>query len=140
LYDCDALGNCGPSLAEIDTTGNPANPCVVLSTDLSSTGYTVDNLNRTLYLRIAFNARDATNVLTGIVIGYQLQVSPAPASPTFNDVPTSDPAFQFIEAFAAAGITAGCSVSPPLYCPDSTVTRRQMAVFLAKALGLNWSQ
>jgi len=65
-----------------------------------------------------------------------LPVSPAPATATFNDVPTTDPGFRWIEAFAAAGITSGCSVSPPLYCPDNTVTRRQMAVFVAKALGL----
>jgi hypothetical protein len=31
------------------------------------------------------------------------------------------------------GITAGCSVSPPLYCPDVPVTRAQMAVFVWKA-------
>jgi hypothetical protein len=65
-----------------------------------------------------------------------LQVSPAPPVPTFNDVPTTHQFFQFIEALHASGITGGCSVSPPLYCPDNPVTRGQMAVFLAKALGL----
>jgi hypothetical protein len=28
--------------------------------------------------------------------------------------------------------------TPPLYCPDNPVTRGQMAVFLATALGLHW--
>jgi S-layer homology domain len=65
-----------------------------------------------------------------------LQVSPAPGVATFNDVPTNHPFFQYIEALSASGITAGCQASPPLYCPDATVTRGQMAVFLAKALGL----
>jgi hypothetical protein len=65
-----------------------------------------------------------------------LLVSPAPAVATFNDVPTTHPFFQFIEALAASGITAGCQTAPPLYCPDSPLTRGQMAVFLAKALGL----
>jgi S-layer homology domain len=65
-----------------------------------------------------------------------LAVSPAPPVATFNDVPTSHPFFQFIEALHAAGITGGCQASPPLYCPDNSVTRGQMAVFLAKALGL----
>ena len=64
------------------------------------------------------------------------QVSPAPATPTFNDVPPSDPAFQFIEALAASGITAGCGGGN--YCPDNPLTRRQMAVFLSKSLGLYW--
>ena len=63
-------------------------------------------------------------------------VSPAPAQATFNDVPTNHPFFQFIEALKASGITGGCQASPPLYCPDAPLTRGQMAVFLAKALGL----
>jgi hypothetical protein len=63
-------------------------------------------------------------------------VSPAPGTATFNDVPTTDPAFKFIEALFNAGITSGCQTSPPLYCPDKQVTRREMAVFLAVALGL----
>ena len=66
------------------------------------------------------------------------QVSPAPAIATFNDVPTSHAFFQFVEALAKSGITGGCNQSPPLYCPDAPITRGQMAVFLAKALGLQW--
>ena len=61
-------------------------------------------------------------------------VSPSPVQATFNDVPTNHPFFQFIEALAASGITAGCGSGN--YCPDNPVTRGQMAVFLAKALGL----
>jgi hypothetical protein len=74
----------------------------------------------------------------GVRVIWHRQVSPAPATATFNDVPTSDPGFQYIEALVAAGITSGCNTSPPQYCPDATLTRRQMAVFLSKALGLHW--
>jgi hypothetical protein len=74
----------------------------------------------------------------GVRLIWHRQVSPAPGVATFNDVPTSDPAFQYVEALAASGITSGCNVAPPMYCPDATLTRRQMAVFLAKALGLHW--
>jgi hypothetical protein len=70
------------------------------------------------------------------VIEYQLQVSPAPATPTFNDVPPSDFGFQYVEALAASGITGGCGGGE--YCPDAPVTRRQMAIFIAKALGLHF--
>ena len=31
------------------------------------------------------------------------------------------------------------AVPAPVYCPDSFVTRRQMAIFIAKALGLQWN-
>lgn len=65
-----------------------------------------------------------------------LPVSPAPPTASFNDVPTSHPFFQYIEALYASGITAGCQAGPPLYCPAAALTRGQMAVFLAKALGL----
>jgi len=65
-----------------------------------------------------------------------LPVSPAPGTATFNDVPTTHPLFKFIEAFSASGITGGCQASPPLYCPNDPVTRGQIAVFLATALGL----
>jgi hypothetical protein len=53
---------------------------------------------------------------------------------TFNDVDETtggNPAFcKFIEKFATLGITAGCGNDN--YCPDSPVTRAQMAVFLTK--------
>jgi hypothetical protein len=69
---------------------------------------------------------------------YRLQVSPAPATATFpNDVPTTHPFFRFVQALAAAGITGGCSAGS--YCPNSPVTRGEMAVFLATALGLHFA-
>jgi hypothetical protein len=71
-------------------------------------------------------------------VSWTRQVSPGPATATFNDVPTSHPFFQFVEALAKSGITGGCNAAPPLYCPDAPLTRGQMAVFLAKALGLQW--
>ena len=38
-----------------------------------------------------------------------------------------------IDALAASGITAGCASRPVRFCPDSQVTRAQMATFLARA-------
>jgi hypothetical protein len=68
---------------------------------------------------------------------YKLQVAPSPTSATFpNDVPLSHPFFRFVEALAAAGVTGGCGTGS--YCPDSPLTRGQMAVFLATALGMNY--
>lgn len=67
---------------------------------------------------------------------FRREISPAPATATFLDVPTGHPFFQFIEALVDPGITAGCGAGN--YCPDAPLTRGQMAVFLAKALGLHW--
>ena len=74
----------------------------------------------------------------GATVVWKRTVSPPPATASFNDVPTTHPLFQYIEALKASGITGGCQASPPLYCPDAPLTRGQMAVFLSKALGLHW--
>ena len=69
-------------------------------------------------------------------VWWRRTVSDPPATPTFGDVPTSHPFYQFIEALAASGITGGCGSGN--FCPDNPLTRGQMAAFLAKALGLHW--
>jgi hypothetical protein len=50
---------------------------------------------------------------------------------TFADVPPTHPFYSFIEKVAALQITGGCGGGN--YCPDSVVTRGQMAVFLLRA-------
>jgi len=57
-------------------------------------------------------------------------VPPAPAG-VFTDVPSSYWAAAFIEQFYRDGFTSGCG--PRLFCPDSLLTRAEMAVFLEKA-------
>jgi hypothetical protein len=79
---------------------------------------------------------DGTLKFNSIAVYYRRLVSPAPATATFNDVPTNHPFFQYVEALAASGITAGCGNGN--FCPDQPLTRGQMAVFLSKALGLHW--
>jgi hypothetical protein len=79
---------------------------------------------------------DSLSRFQGARFTYHLQVSPPPATATFGDVPTSDAAFAYVEALAASGITGGCGGGN--FCPNSPVTRRQMAIFLAKALGLSF--
>ncbi|RPJ55384.1 MAG: hypothetical protein EHM23_26390, partial [Acidobacteria bacterium] len=61
---------------------------------------------------------------------------PPPATGQFDDVPTASPFAPWVEELARRGITAGCSSSPPGFCPAIELTRAQMAVFLAKAFGL----
>jgi hypothetical protein len=125
-------------LATLSTGDGPMPGCDRFAADLTAGPETVDNYLYT-YLVSAQNGSligDAT--IGAIRVVYELQVSPGPGTATFNDVPTSDPAFQFIEALVASGVTAGCGGGN--YCPDAPLTRRQMAVFLAKALGLFWPE
>ena len=53
-------------------------------------------------------------------------------------MPTNHPFFQYVEALYAAGITAGYGNGN--FGVTDPITRGQMAVFLAKALGLHWPQ
>ena len=56
---------------------------------------------------------------------------------TFLDVPSDHFAHTFIEQLSAAGITGGCTTGGPRpsYCPEDSITRGQMAVFIEAALG-----
>jgi hypothetical protein len=54
-------------------------------------------------------------------------------APVFGDVPPGFWAGSWIDILFTSGVTGGCQAAPPLYCPDSPVTREQMAVFLLKA-------
>ncbi len=71
-----------------------------------------------------------------VEIWWKRTVSPPPSTATFPDVPTDHPFFQFVEALHAAGITGGYGNGN--FGVNDPVTRGQMAVFLAKALGLHW--
>lgn len=89
-----------------------------------------------LILRTNFGFPDGSQRFKGVDLWWRRDVSPAPGTATFPDVPTSDFGFQYVEALADSGITGGCGGGN--YCPDDPVTRRQMAIFISKALGLHW--
>ncbi|MBI3160912.1 MAG: S8 family serine peptidase [Chloroflexi bacterium] len=52
----------------------------------------------------------------------------------FVDVPNTYWAWDFIERLYNAGITSGCSTSPMMYCPTTSVTRAQMAIFILRGI------
>ena len=58
---------------------------------------------------------------------------PAATGTVFGDVPKTAFAAAWIEQLYTERITGGCSTSPLLYCPNDSVTRAQMAVFLLRA-------
>jgi hypothetical protein len=130
----------GPTstLATVDTGPDPtATPgCAIFSESLTSP-VTIDNEHFNYLLYVHLIAGDFFLDFTAIRVYYTLQVSPAPGTATFGDVPTSHPFFQFVEALVASGITAGCGGGN--YCPDAPLTRGQMAAFLSKALGLHFA-
>lgn len=110
--------------------------CTAVYQDLSPKNYTVNNNTKDLYVEVVTKGGYLDSSFTGVSIYYQLQVSPAPATATFADVPTSYVYFRAIEALAKAGVTSGCGGGN--FCPNQSLTRGEMAKFLAVALGLAW--
>ncbi len=135
LRDCPDTGACNVGPGYWTGYGSPGSCGVALAT--LGSAVTVTNGTDSYDLMVwTSQASNLTRFRAGRVI-YHLQISPAPLTATFNDVPTNYWAFQHIEALYASGITAGCGNGN--FCPTTPVTRDQMAVFLAKALGLHWA-
>jgi hypothetical protein len=92
-------------------------------------------------VRVQFNpgnvdCRGPALQLQKVQVGWVRDVAPASTGPSFDDVPTNHPFYQYIEALMTSGVTGGCG--DRLYCPDAPLTRGQMATFMAKTLGLQW--
>lgn len=113
--------------------------------DLDVGHHTIDNWDNSgsqypahyrVYLTLSSStSSDSSLRMKAVTLWYVLQISPAPVAATFSDVPVGAFGFQHVEALAASGITAGCGGGN--FCPNSNVTRVEMAIFLAKALGLH---
>jgi hypothetical protein len=58
---------------------------------------------------------------------------PAGTGILFTDVPSDYWALDWIEQLYAEGITIGCDTDPMRYCPNQSVTRAEMAVFLLRS-------
>jgi hypothetical protein len=93
--------------------------------------HTVNNGTNTYAIRVELTSggyHHAPNRPTGLL----LSASDGRPVSSFGDVPTTHQFFRFIEELKASGITSGCQLSPPLFCPDQALTRGQMAVFLSR--------
>ncbi|PKN93178.1 MAG: hypothetical protein CVU44_12175 [Chloroflexi bacterium HGW-Chloroflexi-6] len=80
-----------------------------------------------------FSATFPANSITLMII----PVKGTPGVAIFADVPLTYWAWDYIERLYNAGITGGCGANPLIYCPENTVTRAQMAIFLER--GMNGS-
>ena len=119
-------------IASVATSGQPG--CGFFDTSVAE-GPVIANAAGTYLVSVQIGGGTALR-FRNVRLFYKKVISPAPLTATFADVPTTDLAFRAIEALAASGITSGCG--PGQFCPTVTVTRAQMALFLARALGLFW--
>ena len=117
-------------------TGVAATPGCATFVRTLAPAETVNNLNNTYFIDVNNTGGTNTTSFKSVRVIYRLQVSPAPGVATFSDVPTTHFAFRFVEAMVASGVTGGCGAG--IYCPDSPLTRAQMAIFLATVLGLHF--
>ncbi len=82
--------------------------------------------------RVAQHGGDPSKTWT-IHIGQSFTDVPSPEVPSGNlPQAAGNPFYAKIETLLHNGITAGCT--PTTFCPDQTVTRGQMAIFVAKAM------
>jgi M6 family metalloprotease-like protein len=64
---------------------------------------------------------------------YGSDYTPAPSTGLFADLEPDYWAINWIEDLYGEGLTAGCSEDPLQYCPESSVTRAEMAVFILRS-------
>jgi peptide/nickel transport system substrate-binding protein len=120
--------NTGEMDVNLDTTGaNPGQYQVTLTnqTLLSSTPGVI-SLTVSYYLRSDAPLRQAGNDSETIEV--------KGVAPIFTDVIQSHYAAPFIARLANAGITGGCKLEPPMYCPTGFVKRGDMAIFLERGM------
>ena len=103
---------------------------------LTSVGCNDNAVAGVVQSRVTINATSGT--VYYIVISQRYANNPGGSmvlhAASFNDVDASAWYWPYIEGFYAQGITKGCGASYPLvYCPDRSVTRAEMAVFLLRA-------
>lgn len=121
----------------LDTfTGNAPSPGCGFFNSPAGSSIVINNQINSYFVLVQQNVLDSSLRFQAVRLYYKLQMSPAPATATFADVPTSHLYFRAIEALAASGITGGCGGGN--FCPNQAVTRGELAKFLANSLGLHW--
>lgn len=123
----------GQDINYVASSGTPGYSSIIFYPDI-----TIDKQPNTyvLYIRFPHSVNDSSLRARSVRLWYRLQISPAPGTATFSDVPVGSFWHQYVEALADSGITTG--FPDGTYRPNVNVTRGQMAAFLARALGLHW--
>ena len=96
-------------------------------------GGTIDSGQATTQLGFTSGAPGTTMTLSVVdaLAGCEVAAPDALVSVDFLDVPPPQIFHDFVNTVARHGVTAGCGGGN--YCPDASVTRAQMAVFLLKS-------
>jgi M6 family metalloprotease-like protein len=136
IHEVDTTRECPAHVIDMDINGDTSDDGAMWSV-----GETFDDASSNI----------SVTVLDSSDNGYKVRVNNKSQSATFwllsnafssifMDVTPFHWAYNFIEDLYRSSITAGCGGQPPLYCPDKSVTRAQMALFLERGIhGTNYS-
>jgi hypothetical protein len=128
----DTLGSNYDTFIAVWRQNTPSNTLVACNDDAYSTKQSDVNVAvtaaTTYYIQIGHrNGNTAPTVTPGGTLKVQVR--------SFQDVLGNNPFWTNIESVRQAGITDGCAVTPErLYCPNGTVSRAQMSIFLLKGI------
>jgi hypothetical protein len=120
-------------LTNFTSSGTPG-----YATGSMSPNTTIRNGDSAYYLYVGLSGAAGSDLrFMGARLYWRRQIRTGLSHP-FTDIGGLSQTFQdSIAALAQSGITIG--TSPTTYSPNNNVTRAQMAVFLARALGLYWA-
>jgi hypothetical protein len=128
-----AIFSTTPTFADVPPTSS-FYPYIEQLYDLGITqGCGTNGSGQPLFCPTAFVPREQMAAFLMRATGETQLLSP---TPTFADVPTSNPFYGWIERLYEQGVTTGCGVNgsgQPLFCPGELVPRQQMATFLIRA-------
>ncbi|MBI5842518.1 MAG: cadherin domain-containing protein [Chloroflexi bacterium] len=113
----------------VSGTGSDDNAAFTISDNQLKTAYPFNYLAKNSY-----SIRVRTTDSGSLSFEKVFTITVTNAAPIFTDVPDSYWAVSWIERLYNNGITGGCSTGPLNFCPNSTVTRAQTAVFLLKGI------
>jgi hypothetical protein len=125
----------------------PNKPIVNAKIDLASsyteysdsTGfYRFLNLPAGTYDITASALRYTPGIINGITVtdgGTTIQDIALTCNVSFTDIPSGYWAEDYIKSMYCKEITNGCSTNPLMYCPENTVSRASLAVFIIRAMG-----
>lgn len=92
--------------------------------------------NGSFTMTVAANTTGQARLATVSAGTPSLEIMEGGTTAIFSDVPYGSQFFDYISLMYQDAITVGCSTSPLMYCPATSVTRAEMAVFIVVALDL----
>ncbi len=121
---------------EIGVATTPGGPYTVhgQTSDKTFSSYVVDGLEtaQDYYFAVRTFTPAHDDQQNDLLSEYSDEIKGTPRA--FLDVHTDHWAYDFVGVIYNAGLTSGCSTEPLMYCPDDTVTRAQIPVFLENGI------